>query len=321
MHRQMLTEADVRILDVSSVPTSISDIANQTGYSRGYVSERVAHLENFDLVQTVHRGRTKTIQTVQTAMREAYHDLTTSQASIDYPSLISPSMLRVCWFLDRPTTVSEIEQRLTLRRRRIYQLLEQLQSRGFISKNGNHYVLTDRQKGLAQFAKAVIKYEPRHRIHSHLTRAAIVWTGPHEALITVEDESLDDVQELDEDQQQWHATGLARFAEYGLEFFTSSPQPYFYSALRETLQPADFIAHTLILETDTRNVSYCALLMTELNLSGAELRTSAGYYGIEETINDLVQFLETRGEADIENTSFPDWQEMQSLAKQYEVDL
>lgn len=101
-------------------------------------------------------------------------------------------MLQVSWFLDRPTTVSEIEQRLILRRRRIYQLLEQLQSRGFISKNEKQYAFTERQQGLAQFAKAVIKYEHRYRIHSQLPRATMVWTGPHEVLITVEDESLDD---------------------------------------------------------------------------------------------------------------------------------
>lgn len=314
----MLTEADLRILTSLSTPTSITNLSESTEYSPSYVSERVSHLEELDLVAT-SQTRPKEVRALHTPVLETYRNLTADQPHIDFPSLISPSLLRVCWFLDRPTAVSEIGPRLTLRRRRIYQLLEQLQSRGFITKQDNQYVLTDGLTELAHFAQTVIKYEHQHRAQTHLSSATVFWSAPHEALVTTSDESVETIREILEDEPDWHMTGLARFADYGLEFFTAGSPPYFYSDVRDMLTAVDFISHTLLLDTDTRNLSYCALLVIAADIQFDELRSTATYYGIEETVDALIMFVETHGDTRREDVQLPDWAEMTSLAAQYGV--
>lgn len=312
----MLAEADLRILTALRSPTSITELSGSTGYSQSYVSERISHLEKWDLVATTTRNRSKSVRALHTPVLEAYRDLTADNSHIDFPSLISPSMLRVCWFLDKPTSVRDIEPRLTLRRRRIYQLLEQLQTRGFITKHDDQYVLTDDLLGLARFAQTVVKYQHQHRVRTHPSTATVVWSAPHEALITTTAET---VQETFEDETDWYMSGLPRFADYGLEFFTAGPPPYFYSDVRDALTPADFISHTLLLDADTRNLSYCALLLIAADVSFGDLRSTATYYDIENTVDALITFVETHGDTRREDIQLPDWGEMTSLAAQYGV--
>jgi len=315
----MLTEADLRLLTTLHSPTTITDLSEEAGYSSGYVSERVSHLEEYDLVATARRNRSKEVRVLHTPVLEAYRDLSTDHPHIDFPSLVSPSMLRVCWFLDTPTTVSTIESRLTLRRRRIYQLLDELQSRGLITKHNNQYVLTDDVDGLARFAQTVIEYDHQHRAETLLPAATVVWSAPHEALITSRDTSAATVHETFKDEADWQLTGLARFADYDLEFFTAGPPSYFYSEIRDTLTPSDLIAHTLLRDADTRNLSYCALLLIATDSQFDDLRSVASYYDIETTVDALLRFVETHGDTREEDIQLPDWTEMTSLATQYGV--
>lgn len=114
-------------------------------------------------------------------------------------------------------------------------------------------------------------------------------------------------------------TGLSRFADYSLEFFSAGSPPYFYSDRRDTLTPVDFIPHTLLLDADTRNLSYCALFLIAADVLFDELRSTATYYGIEDTVDALITFVETHGDTLHEDVQLPDWAEMTSLATQYGV--
>lgn len=315
----MLAEADLRILAAVRSPTSITELSERTEYSLSYLSERVSHLEEWDLVATTNHNRSKNIRALHTPVFEAYRDLSAKHPHIDFPSLISPSLLRVCWFLDRETPVGEMLPRLLIGKRRIYQLLEQLQSRGFITKNDNRYVFTNDLEDLAHFAQTVTKYEHQRRAETLVATATVVWSAPHEALITTPDESPDTVQETFDNEENWQMTGLPRFADYGLEFFPAAPPPFFYSGIRDALTPGDFIAHTLLLDADPRNLSYSALLLIAADVPFDELRSTAWYYDIEATVDALITFVETHGGTRHDDVPLPDWGEMTSLASQYGV--
>lgn len=303
----MLTESDLRILTALDTPTSITELSDITGYSVSYVSERVNHLQNLELVTLTRRDRSKEVRALPTTVLETYKNLTTRHTHVDFPSLISPSMLQVCWFLDKPVTVTQINTHLKLRRRRIYQLLEKLQSRGFIKKNNNKFVITDRMNGLVRFAKTVIDHE--HKVKTPTQR--VIWSSPHEYLIVP-------FMESPTDKKNYQSTGIQRFSDYDLEFFTNK-SIYFHSEIRDTLTPVDLISHALIVGADTRNMSYCALLMIAEDVSHTELKKASIYYGIEETADTLIKFVETRGKTRTEK--LPEWQEIKELAEQYGVNL
>lgn len=308
----MLIESDLRILTALSSPASISSLSETTGYSISYISERVTYLEEMGLVSITRKGRTKQVRALPTMVLETYHDLTSLHPHIDFPSMISPSMIQVCWFMDRPTTATEMESKLKLRRRRIYQLLEKLQSRGFITKRNDKYVITDRLKEFVRFARTVIRYEHQHRVDSNIPGSRVTWSSPHESLVIPTDD-VDIIQ-----KSNWYLTGIQRFSDHGLKFFTAKPT-YFFSEIRDTLTPSDLISHTLLVDADTRNLSYCALLMISEETSPQELKKASIYYDIEETVKALVTFVETRGKTKLEN--LPDWKEFKSLADQYGVNL
>lgn len=79
------------------------------------------------------------------------------------------------------------------------------------------------------------------------------------------------------------------------------------------------ISHTLMLETDVRNLSYCALLVLATDVSTDELYTAGARYDIEDTIDALISFIETKGEDEQEGIRLPEWSEMKSLTAQYGV--
>ncbi len=310
----MLSGSDLRILSALDTPTSISVLSEITGYSVSYVSERVSHLKELELVAVVREGRSKKVRALPTTVFETYKDLTSRNSHIDFPSLISPSILQICWFLDRPTPVTEMRSKLELKRRRIYQILEKLQSRGFITKQNNRYAITDRLNGLVRFAQTVIRHEHQHRAETDLPGSNVAWSSPHESLVIPAEKNSENITE----EPNWYLTGIPRFSEYGLDFFTAKPT-YFYSEIRHTLTPVDLISHVLMIEADTRNLSYCALLMISENISSERLKDVSTYYDIEDLVDALVTFIETKGETSPEN--LPDWQEFESLAKQYGVTL
>jgi DNA-binding MarR family transcriptional regulator len=316
----MLDEADLRILDALHAPKSVSELADATEYSPGYVSERVAHLAEAGLAVTERENRAKVVRAPRTRVLDAYRDLVAAHPHVDLPSLLSPSTLRVCWFLDTPTRVRYLASRLTLKRRRIYQLLDTLQSRGLLVERDGSYVLPDDFVDLARFAQVVVDYEHQHRADSIHPTAAVVWSAPHEALVASTGDP-DAVVDTFEDRENWHLTGLPRFEEYGLEFFTAGAPPYFYSELAESLTAADVIVHTLALDADSRRLSYCALLLHVADVPPDEARTAAACYGVEESVDALVTFLESNGEAVADGIELPDWSEMTALADQYGVAL
>ncbi|MFO8110594.1 MAG: winged helix-turn-helix domain-containing protein [Thermoplasmata archaeon] len=310
----MLLESDLRILSALNTPASISELSESTGYSISYVSERISHLEELELVAVSREGRSKKVRALPTKLLENYKDLTSRYLHIDFPSLISPSMLQVCWFLDKPTDVSHMKSKLELRRRRIYQLLEKLQTRGFITKQKNKYSITGRMNGIVRFAQTVIQYEHQHRTDTYIPGSRVIWSSPHESLVIPSEEYTENIL----DKPDWYLTGIPRFSDYGLDFFTARPT-YFYSEISDKLTPAEIISHTLIEETDTRNLSYCALLMVSEDISFENLKRASVYYDIEEIVDALVTFVETKGETISDN--LPDWQGFKSLAKQYGVTL
>jgi hypothetical protein len=177
-------------------------------------------------------------------------------------------------------------------------------------KQHSRYRLTEAFNGLHVFA-----YELQH--HTHLVQmkqdvgsGTIVWESHAEFLVRT-DTAVE--------HSAYHQTGLDAFAEYGLQFFTTSEQYYFYSEDRESLTPEDLFCHLLLIENDSRHRKYALLLAVKTDLSPERLQTVADNYGISEVVEPLLEFLETEGEKSSPAT--PQWEEFESLADEYEVEL
>lgn len=125
--------------------------------------------------------------------------------------------------------------------------------------------------------------------------------------------------ETEIDAANFHVTGLARFAVYDLQFLLTSHRYYFSSEQLESISPADFCCHTLLIDDDTRHRLYCLLLLSHVDVDANDLRERADKYGFEEVIDVLLRYLDTDG--DVQDEWLPEWSQFRKLATEYDVSV
>ncbi|SDJ55013.1 hypothetical protein SAMN05216226_10510 [Halovenus aranensis] len=180
--------------------------------------------------------------------------------------------------------------------------------------SGPDYALADDLQSLLAFSHEVVTHEHRTRVRDLASSATIEWCDPNRALGQVQTaEDTDALQHASE----WDMTGLARFHEYGLQFFLAG-EPAFWYAPDDPLTPADVVCHTLVLEAGSRRVSYAMLLIEQEQISADELIETAEWYSIESLIEHLYQFIAGDfGTADDAGIGFPSAREYAALKAQY----
>ncbi|SFP98617.1 hypothetical protein SAMN05216277_11451, partial [Halolamina pelagica] len=148
------------------------------------------------------------------------------------------------------------------------------------------------------------------RLEAVAPKGTILWEDYDEFLAQAETEI---------DAEEFHETGLARFAAFDLQFLLTGHRYYVYSEELDEISPAELCCHTLLIDDGSRHRSYCLLLLSHVDVDEADLREQAAKYGLEDEIDALLRYLETHGEVD--DDRLPEWDEFQELAADYEVPL
>ncbi|WP_266080632.1 MarR family transcriptional regulator [Haladaptatus caseinilyticus] len=310
----MVGKAQLRVLGAVSDEQSLTALHEQTGYSMSRIHEVVEGLEADGLVVTRHGDRNRRlVSPVETTVYTTYRRLQVQHPHIDFPALLSHRTLHVCWFLDQPRTVREITDRLPITRQRVYQLLKPLRERAIITKDGPRFEIADDLGELVAFAHAVVEHEHQQRARTLASSATVLWCTPAEALVAVETE--DDRERLVE-TNRWIVTGLARFAGYGLQFFSANQPPLFYSELDTELSVEQLVCHTLRTGTDQRRTSYALLLVVSAGYDEDRLRTIAADYDLESIVEEMLSFLQSEA---VDSRYIPTERDFEMLKQQYEV--
>jgi len=308
----MIGTKELRILSALDSPKDRQELSAELEYQDATVSEAFGSLEPLGLITRERVGTRSIAKPSNARCVELFQSLTTSNPHIDFPDLLTPSLLNVLYYLssEDPWTATELAERTGHSRATIYRNLRVLTNRAMATKEHSQYRLREEFEELHTFA-----YELRHHLHRVTIKRAvgsgtIVWESHTEFLVRT-DTTIED--------SNYHRTGLDAFVEYGLQFFTTSEQYYFYSKERESLAPEDLVCHLLLIENDSRHRKYALLLVVDEELPDDDLQDSASYYGIEDIVMELVEFLRTEGEIASDDT--PQWEEFETLASEYEVDL
>jgi len=308
----MIGERELRVISDLGSPKYLQELAEDLDYREDTVSETLGVLEKVDLVRKKRTAQGTIAEPSDARCIEIFQSLTGSNPHIDFPDLLTKSMLNVLYYLssENPWTATELAERTGHARATIYRNLRTLTNRAMVLKDRSQYRLSEKFEELHRFA-----YELRHHIHRvkikrDVGNGALVWESHKEFLLRTESEV---------DHSVYHRTGLDAFAEYGLQFFTTSEHYYFYSEERNSLTPADLVCHLLLIENDSRHRKYVLLLIAEAGLSHEGVEEAANYYGIEDIVLPLLRFLSTEEEGDSDRT--PRWEEFKELASEYEVEL
>ncbi|MFC3959243.1 MarR family transcriptional regulator [Halovivax cerinus] len=317
----MFTKAGLAILDVLSSGRDVTaqELATETGYSRKQIY-RVADdlIDNGVLRESRSQHNQRVVRATTDPVVEAYRNLTSNLGHVDWADLLSPATIQVCWYLDEPRRVTTIADRLGITRQAVHKALSPLKNRAMLAPAGPEYALADDLHPLLEFTIAVVRHDHRHRVRRLAPSATIAWCDPKRALVHVQtSEDTDTLQNADD----WDVTGLAKFQGYGLQFFLAG-EPAFWYAPDDDLTLADIVCHTLVLDIDSRRVSYAMLLIEQERIEQETLTETATWYGLGATISRMYRLINEGTDADDEmmvGNSLPSAQEYAALKDQYGV--
>lgn len=308
----MINERELRVLSALGSPKGRQELADELDYQANTVSDALNDLDRRDLIHKERTGNRVIATPSDTRCVEVFQSLTKSNPHVDFPDLLTPSMLNILYYLssENTWTATELAERTGHARATVYRGLRTLTNRAMAIKQHSHYRLTEEFDDLHVFAYELQHHIHRVRIKRDLESGTIVWES-HEEFLVRTDTAVD--------HPEYHQTGLDAFAEYGLQFFTTSERYYFYSEERESLTPEDLFCHLLLIENDSRHRKYALLLAVETELTPERLKPVADGYGITEAVESLLEFLRTEGEK--ASPATPRWKEFETLADEYGVKL
>lgn len=315
----MLTKAGLAVVDTLSTGREATPdkLATETEYSQDHIYGVLDELLAEGLLTEARGSKNRRIvQVTDHPVVEAYRDLRSKFGHVDWTEILSPATLRVCWYLDEPRRATEIADRLDITRQGVHNALSPLKHRAMLSPSGPEYALTDDLSPLLTFAREAGTHKHRSRVREIAPSTTVEWCDPKRALVRVQ--TPDDTTAL-QSAADWRLTGLARFQEYGLQFFLAG-EPAFWYAPDEDLTPSEVVCHTLLLDSDSRRISYSMLLIEKLNIDQDSVIETAKWYDLETTIAAMYRPL--RGDYDVSEDSsvfLPSESEFISLKEQYGV--
>lgn len=182
---------------------------------------------------------------------------------------------------------------------------------------GPEYALADNLTPLLDFVRAVVAHDHRQRVREVAPSAALVWCDPLRALVRPTDPA--DTEAL-QDAPDWTVTGVAKYQEFGLQFFLAG-EPIFWHAPDDAVSPAGVVCHSLLIEQDVRRVSYAMLLIEHADIGKETLITNARWYELDDEVTAMYRALsgETASPEEPSAVPLPSETEYKALEDQYGV--
>jgi DNA-binding MarR family transcriptional regulator len=319
----MLTEAALAVLDALTTgrEATPATLARETEYSQDHLYDVLdALLAEGLLTETRETHNQRRVRVTDHPVVEAYRHLGSSLNHVEWPAVLSPATLRVCWYLDEPRRVTTIADRLNITRQAVTTTLSPLKHRAMLAPAGPEYALVPDLHPLLNFARATAIHSHRSRVREIAPSATVEWCDPRRALVRVH--TSDDTAAL-QSAAEWRLTGLARFRDYGLGFYLAG-EPAFWYAPTEDVTPAEVVCHTLSLDSDARRASYAMLLIEKTGLDQSTVVETARWYDLAAEFAVLYRALEddhaTANETETAiELSIPSDTEYGALKEQYGV--
>lgn len=315
----MISKAGLSVIDTLSTGRQMTpaQLARETEYSQAHLYDVLDELlANGLLTETRGSNNLRRVSLADHPVTEAYRTLRSKLDHVEWIDILSPATLRVCWYLDEPRRVTAIADRLGITRQGVHNALSPLKHRAMLSPSGPEYALSDDLLPVLAFARSLVRHTHRSQARAVAPSATIEWCDPTRSLIRVQTSA--DTNALLEDPE-WRVTGLGRFEEYGLRFLLAG-EPTFCYGFDDELTPAEIVCHTLVVDTDSRRISYSMLLIEDLRIDQQALTETAKRYDLELTVDAIYRLLD--GDIDCSEESpvlLPSISEYMALKDQYGV--
>jgi len=304
-----LDRADLRVLLAVQETMTLQELADDLEISGSYASTLTSDLAERGLLDKHRDGKAVTVKPSDGKALELLHRLDGERGHIDWKELLGGKAVEMLFYLDEARTASELADVSGNYRNTVYRILNRFTERGIITKTGTQYTVPEDFSGLVEFAREYVHHVHRNRVREVSPRAMIVWEGVGTFLIRTDDTI---------NAPAYHPTGPGQFEDFGLPLLTTEANHYFHTEEDWRLDPVSLVCHTLLIDDGPRYRSYCLLLLANEEPDRDELDV-ARRYGLRETVEELVAYLDSEGEET--TAAMPSWDELDELADEYGVTL
>ncbi|MDG5778237.1 transcriptional regulator TrmB [Haloarculaceae archaeon H-GB2-1] len=307
-----MKEEHLRVLGELNTSKTRQELASKLDYSPKTITNALGELSKEGLITRDSSGRETVVEPVAARCVEVYQSLSSSHPHIDFPDLLTGSMLKLLYHVssDDWKSAATIIDESGHPKSTVYRHLKTLRNRAIVLKERRSYRLADEFELLHVFATELQHHRHRHRVRREIGEGNILWEADDEFLV----QTVEPIP-----KEGYHQTGIDAFAEYGLDFLTTAEHYYFYSPTRSSLTPADLVCHLLVIENDARHRKYAMLLLAAVGQSRETVEDRASYYGVDDVVTAMKAYLESRGEQ--RTDELPPWEQFESLAAEYGVTL
>ena len=308
--KMKLTTNEIKILGeiAKGDGRRIADIGISLDIFQESLSRTLKSLEKKGLIETEKSGISKYLFFSETKHSTLFKTLLLEFTHVKFENFLSGSSLEILYHLSNSSlSRSEIVLRTGLSEKTIQTKLKNLREFGIVFSERGLYRLNERFDLLRDFLLEFRRYLNLKTAQEFAKDAIIIWQEDDEFLIKTSERK---------ESENFFLTSITAFHRYGVQLFLPEYHYYFYSKQRKKLCLEDVILHALVLDpTDTRVILSVLLLWKKQKVDVDYLTKESDKYQLSKTVEDLVKYMNTRGE--VRPDHFPTWREYEVRAKEY----
>ena len=308
--KMKLTTNEIKILGeiAKGDGRRIADIGISLDIFQESLSRTLKSLEKKGLIETEKSGISKYLFFSETKHSTLFKTLLLEFTHVKFENFLSGSSLEILYHLSNSSlSRSEIVLRTGLSEKTIQTKLKNLREFGIVFSERGLYRLNERFDLLRDFLLEFRRYLNLKTAQEFAKDAIIIWQEDDEFLIKTSERK---------ELANFFLTSITAFHRYGVQLFLPEYYYYFYSKQRKKLCLEDVILHALVLDpADTRVILSVLLLWKKQKVDVDYLTKESDKYQLSKTLEDLVKYMNTRGE--VRPDHFPTWREYEVRAKEY----
>ena len=289
------------IITFKLLPITITQLSEKLNISTAASFKITEKLTKNGLATKLRNGKNVIINKERTIHAQKLEEIIKLFPRLPLGQILAYSNLTLIATLTYPLHIEEIKDILQVSRQWIQKMITILSNFGIITKTNNEYAINPAHHQLQEFAISYYEYINYKHVSTLVSDAVILWQHGHEFLFKSK-QSLTSVP----------TTAVTSFAKYDLPLL-SDMKYYYYS--QRTLETADIILHTILIDPRSKTYNGYACLLTQ-KIKPSNLVKKARLYNLMDHIQAILYYLKTRKTTE---SFIPNWEDYKNLAHQYGV--
>ncbi len=301
-----LSSLELHIISLLEPSLSISELAERTGVTKGYISRTVASLKDKGFVEVSKNGITKKVSLSGSLHASRLKSLLHGRSYMPLEELLQGSGIRILSVLvSGSADFARLQEESGVSPATLWRWIRKFRERAMLMSRNNEYELPHDLKDIREFLENYCSYFAVSTLKKISPGASFIASKGFEFLFSLEGEIV---------HENVKTTGLTSISE---EIpLMLSENYYFYSS--RTLTREEIAAHAIAADPHgRRNLTYVILYVVKTGLDTALFLRIAKRYRVEDTAVSILKLLNTWERPD--EPYMPDPAYVREKLKEYKI--